>query len=106
MFKLLNIKHCTDCNSNLNILLIQELATKGKTGFYEGRIAKAICDTVQSHGGVMALDDLKNHRSTFEEPISVDYKGYRVWEIPPNGQGITALMALNILEEYDLKSKS
>ena len=79
---------------------------KGKSGFYEGRIAKAICDIVQSHGGVMYPDDLKNHNSTFEEPISVDYKGYKVWEIPPNGQGITALMALNILEEYDLKSES
>ena len=84
---------------------LQELGEKGKSGFYEGRIAQAICDTVQSHGGVMCADDLKNHRSTFEEPISVSYKGYRVWEVPPNGQGITALMALNILEDIDLKSK-
>ena len=88
-----------------HVYFLQELAEKGKSGFYEGRIAQAICSTVQQHGGVMSLDDLKNHRSTFEEPISVSYKGYRVWEIPPNGQGITALMALNILEELDLKSK-
>ena len=88
-----------------HVYFLQELAEKGKSGFYEGRIAQAICSTVQQHGGVMSLDDLKNHRSTFEEPISVSYKGYRVWEIPPNSQGITALMALNILEELDLKSK-
>lgn len=81
------------------------LGEEGKSGFYEGRIAQAICDTVRSHGGVMSPDDLKKHTSTFEEPISVNYKGYRVWEVPPNGQGITALMALNILEEFDLKSE-
>lgn len=51
----------------------------------------------------MEVEDLRSHVSTFEEPIKTDYKDHVVWEIPPNGQGITALMALNILEGYDLK---
>jgi len=53
----------------------------------------------------MTLDDLKNHVSTFEQPISTCYRGYNIWEIPPNGQGLTALMALNILEGYDFSGK-
>ena len=52
----------------------------------------------------MSIDDLASHVSTWEEPISVDYRGYRVYECPPNGQGITALIALNILEGFDLAS--
>ncbi|MCG3258600.1 MAG: gamma-glutamyltransferase [Candidatus Heimdallarchaeota archaeon] len=78
------------------------LAEHGKKGFYEGRIAKAIIDLIQSFNGVMSLDDLKKHHNTFDEPISTNYKGVDVFEIPPNGQGITALIALNILEEFDL----
>jgi gamma-glutamyltranspeptidase/glutathione hydrolase len=77
------------------------LAEYGKPGFYEGRIAEAIVGLLGSMGGVMTVDDLESHRTTFPEPISVDYKGTEVYEIPPNGQGITALIALNILEEYD-----
>ena len=77
------------------------LAEHGKAGFYEGRIAEAIVELLGSMGGVMTTDDLKAHRSTFPEPISVNYKGTEVYEIPPNGQGITALITLNILEEYD-----
>ena len=53
----------------------------------------------------MTVEDLKNHMTTFEEPIKTEYKSHVVWEIPPNGQGITALMALNILEEFDLKGE-
>lgn len=86
-------------------MILQELAANGKAGFYEGRIADAISRAVTAAGGVMELDDLKSHVSTFDEPIKTDYKGHVVWEIPPNGQGITALMALNILEEFDLKGK-
>ncbi len=79
----------------------RSLAEHGKPGFYEGRIAEAIIELLSSMGGVLSTDDLKAHRSTFPKPISVDYKGTEVYEIPPNGQGITALIALNILEDYD-----
>ncbi|XP_013386546.1 uncharacterized protein LOC106156026 [Lingula anatina] len=82
----------------------KELVAKGKEGFYKGRIAEAIVDVVQKFGGLMSLEDLASHETTFDEPIYVDYKGVRAWQMPPNGQGITALMALNILEEFDLKS--
>ncbi|MCY3413303.1 MAG: gamma-glutamyltransferase [Candidatus Heimdallarchaeota archaeon] len=80
------------------------LAEHGKPGFYEGTIAKNIVELLGSMGGVMSLDDLKSHQSTFDTPISVNYHGVDVFEIPPNGQGITALLALNILEEFDLAS--
>lgn len=76
----------------------REVAKHGKAGFYQGRVAKAIVDTSNALGGFMTLEDLASHRSTFDEPISVNYHGVDVWEIPPNGQGITALMALNMLE--------
>lgn len=82
----------------------EEVGEHGKSGYYEGRIAESIIDLINSKGGVMSLDDLKSHSSTFEDPISVNYKGIDVYEIPPNGQGITALMALNILEELELDS--
>lgn len=81
----------------------KELAEHGKAGFYEGRIAAAIVETVQKHGGSLTLEDLKAHKSTFEDPITVNYKGVDVWECPPNGQGITALLALNILNDIDVK---
>ncbi|KAF1318516.1 Gamma-glutamyltransferase, partial [Globisporangium splendens] len=77
----------------------EEIAAKGKTGFYEGRIAEAVVEMVQSKGGVMTLGDLKAHTSTFVTPIKTTFRGVDVYEIPPNGQGITALLALNILEQ-------
>lgn len=84
---------------------MQSIGRDGRAGFYEGPIADAIVECVTSHGGVMTLDDLKDHVSTFEQPIKTCYRGYDIWEIPPNGQGLTALMALNILEGYDFSSK-
>ncbi|CAG8661023.1 3282_t:CDS:2, partial [Paraglomus brasilianum] len=83
----------------------RELAEKGKDGFYKGRIAEAIVELIQSKGGVMTLEDLAEHSSTRVEPISIDYKGVRVWECPPNGQGLTALMALGILSQLQSKGK-
>jgi gamma-glutamyltranspeptidase/glutathione hydrolase len=80
------------------------LAEHGKQGFYEGRIAEAIVEIIQSYKGVMSLGDLKNHYNTYDEPISTNYRGVDVHEIPPNGQGITALIALNILEEFEISS--
>jgi gamma-glutamyltranspeptidase/glutathione hydrolase len=75
----------------------------GKKGFYEGEVATSIINFLESVGNVMSLDDLKNHQSTEVEPISVNYQGIDIYEMPPNGQGLTALLALNILEEFNLK---
>ena len=82
----------------------RELAEHGKAGFYEGRIAEAIVEVLQGLGGVMTLEDLRSHRNTYPDPISTTYKGLTVHEMPPNGQGITALIALNILEGMDFSS--
>lgn len=78
------------------------VAEGGPEAFYHGEIARAIVNVIQQTGGVMELEDLAAHTSTWEEPISVSYRGHRVWECPPNGQGLTALLALNILEGFDL----
>eukprot|EP00624_Nannochloropsis_granulata_P004681 evm.model.NODE_33614_length_20169_cov_19.297337.2 len=76
---------------------MRELGEGGKKAFYEGRIGQAIVDMVQAQGGVMTMEDLKEHESTWVEAISTTYGPVRVWEIPPNGQGLTALLALNYL---------
>jgi gamma-glutamyltranspeptidase / glutathione hydrolase len=78
------------------------VAEGGKAAFYQGKIAEAVAAAVQVAGGVLQADDLASHHSTWEEPISANYRGYRVWECPPNGQGLAALLALNILEGFDL----
>ena len=80
------------------------VAEHGRDAFYQGKIAEAIVRVIQEAGGCMTLDDLASHTSTWEVPISVDYRGLRVYECPPNGQGITALLALNILDGFDLRS--
>ena len=78
------------------------IAEGGKTAFYQGAIAEAIAQVVQSAGGCMTSADLAAHYSTWEQPIRVSYRGLSIWECPPNGQGLTALLALNILEGFDL----
>lgn len=79
------------------------LGTQGKIGFYGGgRISQAIVDVIALTGGIMTLRDLTDHFNTQDEPIHVNYRGVDVYEIPPNGQGITALIALNILEGFDV----
>ncbi len=78
------------------------IADGGKEAFYRGEIARGIAEVVQAAGGVMTTDDLAAHTSTWDEPISTTYRGVRVWECPPNGQGLAALIALNILEGFDL----
>jgi gamma-glutamyltranspeptidase/glutathione hydrolase len=80
----------------------QLVAEGGARMFYQGAIAESIVSVLKEAGGCMTMDDLASHTSTWEEPISVDYRGYRVHECPPNGQGITALIALNLLEGFDL----
>jgi gamma-glutamyltranspeptidase / glutathione hydrolase len=80
------------------------IARGGKSAFYQGEIAESIVGVIKEAGGCMSAEDLASHTSTWEEPISVTYRGLRVYECPPNGQGITALIALNILEGFDLAS--
>lgn len=81
---------------------LRALAENGKRAFYEGEIAEAIVAVLGESGGVMAAEDLAGHTSTWDAPISTDYRGYRIWECPPNGQGLAALLALNILEDFDI----
>jgi gamma-glutamyltranspeptidase/glutathione hydrolase len=81
---------------------LRAIATGGPEAFYRGEIAEAIVSVIAQSGGVMAASDLAAHRSTWDEPISTTYRGIRVWECPPNGQGLTALIALNILEGFPL----
>jgi len=81
------------------------IARGGKQAFYQGEIAEAIVSVIKEAGGCMSVDDLASHTSAWEDPISVTYRGLRVYECPPNGQGITALIALNILEGFDLASR-
>ncbi len=83
---------------------LKTIAAGGKTAYYTGEIAEAIASTVQQAGGCLTVDDLAAHTSTWDEPISTTYSGLRLWECPPNGQGIAALLALNILEGFDLPS--
>ena len=73
--------------------------------FYKGEIADQLVRQSQRDGGYFCKEDLESYESTWVEPIHVNYRGYDVWEIPPNGQGIVALMALNILKEFDFKEK-
>lgn len=78
------------------------VAEGGKEAYYQGKIAEAIVETVQRAGGCVTLEDLAAHQSTWEVPINTTYRDWRIWECPPNGQGLTALIALNILEGFDL----
>ena len=83
---------------------LRRVAASGAETFYRGEIARSIVEVVQSAGGCLSLDDLAAHRAEWTQPISTVYRGYRVWECPPNGQGMAALLALNILEGFDLAS--
>ena len=81
------------------------LAAGGKDAFYKGEIAEAIASVLQGSGGVMTAADLASHTSTWDAPISTTYRGHRIWECPPNGQGLAALLAHNILEGFDLAAQ-
>jgi gamma-glutamyltranspeptidase/glutathione hydrolase len=80
----------------------RKVAEEGKSGFYQGEIAEAIASIIKTSGGCLTVSDLAVHHSTWEEPIGTTYGGVRIWECPPNGQGLAALLALNILEDFDL----
>ena len=84
---------------------LQTLAENGYDAFYRGDIARQIAQCVQAAGGVLTEDDLANYRAEWVEPISVPYRnGWAFHEIPPNGQGLTALLALNIARGFDLQA--
>jgi gamma-glutamyltranspeptidase / glutathione hydrolase len=81
----------------------RDIAGGGRDAFYKGRAAKEIVAFSEKNDGLFALKDFTDHTSTWVEPVSTTYRGYRVYEIPPPGQGIAVLQMLNILENYDLK---
>ena len=94
---------------------LEKIAKGGRDVFYKGEIAEKIDAYMKEHapkymkgekgnGGFLSYEDLASHKSEWVEPVSANYRGYDVWELPPNGQGIAALQILNILEGYDIAS--
>jgi gamma-glutamyltranspeptidase / glutathione hydrolase len=83
---------------------LEAIASGGREVFYKGAIAKAIAADMQSRGGFLTAEDLASHRADWVEPIGTNYRGYDVYEMPPNTQGFVALEMLNVLEGYDVKS--
>lgn len=81
---------------------LTQIADGGRDAFYRGDIAKKIDTFMKSNGGYLRYNDFSEHTSTWVTPVSVNYRGYDVFELPPNGQGIAALQMLNILEQYNL----
>lgn len=82
---------------------LTKIAQGGRDAFYKGDIARTISKYIKEQGGYMSYEDMASHESEWVDPVSTNYRGYDVWEIPPNGQGIAALQMLNILEAYDIK---
>jgi len=82
----------------------KKIAKEGRDGFYKGEIASTIANFIQEQGGFLSESDLAEHHSEWVTPVSVNYRGYDVWELPPNGQGIAALQMLQILEGYDFSN--
>ncbi|QJR80578.1 gamma-glutamyltransferase [Alteromonas pelagimontana] len=82
----------------------EKIATAGRDAFYKGDIARTIAAYMKEQGGFLSYEDLASHKSEWVSPVSTNYRGYDVWELPPTGQGIAALQILNILERYDLES--
>ncbi len=81
---------------------LREIAKHGTDVFYQGKIAEQLCQYIQAHGGALSLSDMQAHRADWCGTISQHYRGYELHEIPPNGQGIAALMALGILQHFEL----
>ncbi len=90
---------------NPNLARSYELiARQGRAGFYKGAIAEEIVAWGQHNGALLTMQDFAEHASTWVEPISTSYRGYDVWQLPPNSHGITALLMLNIMENFDIAS--
>lgn len=81
---------------------LKAIAAGGREAFYEGEMARTIADYMQANGGFLSYEDLASHRGEWVDPVSSNYRGYDVWELPPNGQGIAALQILNIMEQHDV----
>lgn len=83
---------------------LQQIAEGGAAAFYHGPIAKKIAAFSRSHDGYLSEQDFSDHSAEWVDPVSASYRGYEVWELPPNGQGIAALQMLNILKGFDIAS--
>jgi len=83
---------------------LREICATGRDAFYCGKISEQIAACAERVGGLLAPEDLALHRSTWDDPVSMTYRGYDIWELPPNGQGIAALQMLGILEGFDVSS--
>ncbi|HOW08793.1 MAG TPA: gamma-glutamyltransferase [Bacteroidales bacterium] len=81
---------------------LDKIAKGGRNEFYRGSIAKSIAAFMKSQGGFLSFEDMARHTSEWVEPVSSSYRGYDIWELPPNGQGIATIQILNILEGFDL----
>lgn len=86
--------------------ILREIAVTGGESFYRGKLAEAIASFAASTGGYLTVEDLASHQPLWVDPISTQYRNLQVWEIPPNGQGIAALMALDILEGFEMEKYS
>jgi len=80
------------------------IANQGRDGFYKGKVAQTIEDHLKAKGGYLTKEDLANNKPQWVDPVSINYRGYDIWEMPPNGQGMAALQILNILKGFDLSS--
>ena len=83
---------------------LQKISDGGRDAFYKGDIAHTIDAFMKKNGGYLSYEDMASHKSEWVEPLSTNYRGYDIWELPPNSQGIAALQMLNIMEAYDVKS--
>lgn len=83
---------------------LEKIVKGGRNEFYRGSIARDIDAFMKKNGGFLSFDDMSRHHSEWVEPVSTSYRGYDVWELPPNGQGIAALQMLNILEGYNISA--
>lgn len=83
--------------------VLKKIAQEGASVFYEGEIAEKMISSLQAEGGLLTMEDLKNHQTTIEKPLVSDYKGLKVHEVKPNTQGIAALMMMNILKNQDIQ---
>ncbi|MEL7266975.1 MAG: gamma-glutamyltransferase family protein, partial [Planctomycetota bacterium] len=81
---------------------LQQIGEQGRDAFYDGANAETMAKFLQENGSAITVDDFRNHRSEWVAPVSTDYRGWTVYELPPNGQGIAALQMLGILRQFDI----